>query len=62
MQIKHEVEVAHLTPCHLFLTSETTTNYKLVLDLKDVILMDDETGGMLKSSKIILHLCSAENS
>ena len=62
MQIKHEVEVAHLTPCHLFLTSEYTTNYKLVLDLKDVILMDDETGGMLKSSKIILHLCSAENS
>jgi len=58
---KFEGEVAHLTPCHFFLTSGTRPKLKLVLDLKCVILMDDEAGGMLRSSKIILHLSQSEN-
>jgi len=58
---KFDGETVHLTDCHLHFTSASRPSLRLVLDLKCVLRLEEEPGGILRSSKIVLHLGPVEN-
>lgn len=46
-----------LTPNYLYFSCpKRGPSVKLVLELKYIILVEEESGGLLKSSKLVLHL------
>ncbi|XP_057368156.1 vacuolar protein-sorting-associated protein 36-like [Daphnia carinata] len=53
---EYRSETAYLTPSHLYFSSNDRPAMNMVLDLKYIVLVEEEVGNILKSSKIILHL------
>lgn len=49
-------ETAHLTAYKLYFTSLKRSTMSLVLDLKSIIYLEEEDGGLLRSNKLVLHL------
>ncbi|KAI9562497.1 hypothetical protein GHT06_009935 [Daphnia sinensis] len=53
---EYKSEIVYLTPSHLYFSSKDRTTMNMVLDLKCIVLVEEEEGNILRSSKIILHL------
>lgn len=53
---EYRSETAYLTPSRLYFSSNDRPAMNMVLDLKCIVLVEEEEGSILRSSKIILHL------
>nr|CAG4638587.1 EOG090X09MN [Cyclestheria hislopi] len=56
-----EEESLYLTSCYMYFVSKQRVNTKLVLELKSIILIEEESGSLMRSAKIVLHLESPSN-